>query len=164
MSVSAGALRSHLAYSAWASKRLVGAAAALSDEELSRDFGTADKSVLGTLAHVLAADRIWLARLQGGPAPWLLTEEHRRLVTLQTEWPALYARWQEWAAGLTDESAQQVHCYTDLRGNPWRQPAWQIILHVVNHGTHHRGQAAGFLRAMGHTPPPLDMIAYFRGQ
>jgi len=36
------------------------------------------------------------------------------------------------------------------------------VLHVVNHGTHHRGQAAGFLRAMGYVPPPLDLIAYYR--
>jgi uncharacterized damage-inducible protein DinB len=33
---------------------------------------------------------------------------------------------------------------------------------VVNHGTHHRGMVSGFLRAMGHTPPPLDLIAYYR--
>jgi uncharacterized damage-inducible protein DinB len=39
---------------------------------------------------------------------------------------------------------------------------WKIVLHVVNHGTHHRGQASGFLRAMGHVPPPLDLIAYYR--
>jgi uncharacterized damage-inducible protein DinB len=35
-------------------------------------------------------------------------------------------------------------------------------LHLVNHGTHHRGQISGFLRAMDHTPPPLDLIAYYR--
>jgi uncharacterized damage-inducible protein DinB len=52
--------------------------------------------------------------------------------------------------------------YRDLKGNPWRTPLWQIVLHVVNHATHHRGQAAGFLRALGHAPPPLDLIAYYR--
>jgi uncharacterized damage-inducible protein DinB len=36
------------------------------------------------------------------------------------------------------------------------------VLHVVNHGTHHRGQVAGFLRTMGHAPPALDLIAYYR--
>jgi len=43
-----------------------------------------------------------------------------------------------------------------------RTPLWQILLHVVNHATHHRGQVSGFLRAMGHTPPPLDLIAFYR--
>ena len=43
-------------------------------------------------------------------------------------------------------------------------PAWQIVMHVVNHGTHHRGAVSGFLRAMGKTPPKLDLIAYYFAQ
>jgi uncharacterized damage-inducible protein DinB len=49
-----------------------------------------------------------------------------------------------------------------MRGNPWRQPLGQLVLHVVNHGTHHRGQVSGFLRAMGHVPPKLDLVSYYR--
>jgi uncharacterized damage-inducible protein DinB len=52
--------------------------------------------------------------------------------------------------------------YHDSRGNPWTTPRWKIVLHVVNHGTHHRGQVSGFLRTMGHKPPQLDLIAYYR--
>ena len=65
MTVSADVLRNHLAYTAWASRRLVESAAQLPPEQLTRDFGTADRSILGTLAHVFAADRIWLARITG---------------------------------------------------------------------------------------------------
>ena len=56
--LSAYAVQDMLAYSAWASRRLVDAAAQLPPEQLTRDFGTADKSVLGTLVHVFAADRV----------------------------------------------------------------------------------------------------------
>jgi hypothetical protein len=52
--------------------------------------------------------------------------------------------------------------YQDLNGNPWRQPLWQLVLHVVNHSTHHRGQVAGFLRTLGRVPPPLDITVYYR--
>jgi uncharacterized damage-inducible protein DinB len=55
-----------------------------------------------------------------------------------------------------------VISYQDTKGRSYSQPVWQILLHLVNHGTHHRGQVSGFLRAMGGTPPPLDMIAYYR--
>ncbi len=65
MSAPTDTLQTHLRYSAWASKRLVDAAAQLTAEELNRDFGTSEKSILGTLVHVFAADRIWLARVEG---------------------------------------------------------------------------------------------------
>ncbi|MGA3043485.1 MAG: DinB family protein [Bryobacteraceae bacterium] len=158
MLVPAGVLRSHLGYSAWASGLLVEAARGLTQEELTRDFGTADKSVLGTLVHIFGADRLWLVRLQGESPGVYLTEADYRMTVLENEWPALYRRWKQWADGLTDDDAIAEVSYNDLRGNPWRQPLGQLVLHVVNHGTHHRGQVSGFLRAMGHVPPKLDLI------
>jgi uncharacterized damage-inducible protein DinB len=60
--------------------------------------------------------------------------------------------------------ARAIVAYKDMKGNPYSQPLWQLVLHVVNHGTHHRGQVSGFLRVMGHTPPPLDLVFYYREQ
>ena len=65
-------------------------------------------------------------------------------------------------SGLTDEAAQAEVSYADMRGNPFRQQLGLLVLHVVNHGTHHRGQVSGFLRAMGHAPPKLDLVFYYR--
>jgi len=160
MSVSANVLRTHLDYNAWASQRLLHAAVELSDDELNRDFGTADRSVLGALTHVFRADRTWLARITGSPNRQYPAETS--LAALQTGWPALQERWKTWGAGLTDETAVAEIVYEDLKGRTWKQPSWQLVLHVVNHGTHHRGQVSGFLRAMGRTPPPLDLVFYYR--
>jgi uncharacterized damage-inducible protein DinB len=162
MIISADVLRSHLAYSDWASRRIVTAAATLTEEELHQSFETADGSVLGTLVHVFAADRVWLARVNDRGPGLFISDADRKLEVLKNDWPALYQRWHEWASSLNDGSAQQIIAYRDLKGRAWEQPLWQIILHVVNHGTHHRGQAAGFIRALGHVPPPLDLIAYYR--
>jgi uncharacterized damage-inducible protein DinB len=164
MPVSPQVIADHLDYTAWATRRLVEAAALLSPEELDRDFLTADRSVLGTLVHVFAADRVWLARVQGAPFPGAPTEVERNLPFLQTAFPELHQRWREWASSLTPESPSLEIAYSDLKGHPWKQPLWQIVLHVVNHASHHRGQVSGFLRSMGHTPPPLDLAAYHRRQ
>jgi uncharacterized damage-inducible protein DinB len=164
MSVSADLLRNHLAYTAWASRRLLDAVAQIPSEQLTRDFQTADRNVIGTLAHVFAADRIWLARVTGATPGAFLTDADRHLPVLQKDWPELHARWQQWAAQLTDESVRSIVEFKDTKGNPHRLVLWQIILHVVNHGTHHRGQVSGFLRSMGHTPPPLDLALFFREQ
>jgi len=162
MPVSADVLRAHIDYTAWASLRLLKAAAQLPREELTRDFHTADRTIPGSLAHIFAADRLWLARLSGASASTFLTDGDREMAFLQSAWPALLERWQAWAGALTDERASAQIAYRDMRGNPWSRPLWQLVLHVVNHGTHHRGQISGFLRSLGRTPPPLDLVHFYR--
>ena len=162
MPVSAQALRTHLDYNAWASGRVLDAAARLSSEELSRDFKTADGTVLDTLVHTFAADRLWFSRVEGKPRERFIEERDRSLSVLQEEWPAVHERWRSWAASLSDEAAMAHLSYVDLKGRQWQQALWQIVLHVVNHGTHHRGAVSGFIRSMGHTPPVLDLIAFYR--
>lgn len=160
--ISKEVIRKHLQYTAWASKLLADAAGTLSAEELVRDFGTADKSVLGTLVHVFAADRIWYSRVVGPPQDFFIRPEDHSLEVLRTEWPAVHERWLAFAETITPEAAAGVIRYKDLRGNEHGQPLWQILLHMVNHGTHHRGQVSGFLRAMEHKPPTTDLIYYYR--
>jgi uncharacterized damage-inducible protein DinB len=155
-------LRGQVDYTAWASRRLLAAASELTPEEMARDFQTSDRSVLGTLAHIFAADRIWLARFRGESLPTFLTDADRDFGTLQNNWPPLLTRWEEWAAQLTEERALAPFPYVDLKGRDWNQPLCHLVLHVVNHGTHHRGQVSGFLRALGHTPPPTDLHYYYR--
>lgn len=164
MAVSADALRMHLAYTAWASRRLVDVAARLSPDELKRDFQTADHNVLGTLVHVFAADRIWLTRVTGASSQSFISDADYSLAVLQNDWPALQEKWAQFGRGITDASARTDVAYKDTQGNSFNRPLWQLILHVVNHGSHHRGQVSGFLRAMGQTPPPLDLTAYYREQ
>ncbi|MBS1827161.1 MAG: DinB family protein [Acidobacteria bacterium] len=151
--------RIHFAYSAWASARMVEAASRLTEEELNRDHKSADKSVLGTLVHVFAADRVWYARVTGAPITKFIDESDYQLTVLQTEWPGLHQWWTEY---LDTADLSAIISYKDMKGNSHQSPLWQILLHVINHGTHHRGMVAAMMRAMGHAPPALDEIAYFR--
>ena len=162
MPVSTDTLLAHIDYSAWASRRLVEAAALLIPEELNRDFQTADRSVLDTLVHVYAADRLWLSRLAGTPHPGFVAEADRNLAVLQQAWPALFDRWRAWVRALSEQDALAICSYTDMQGRPWQHPVWKLLLHIVNHGTHHRGQVSGFMRSMGHNPPSIDLIHYYR--
>jgi uncharacterized damage-inducible protein DinB len=161
MAVSADVLREHLSYTAWASRTLVRAVEHLPAEHLAHDFQTSDRSILGTLVHVFAADRVWLGRIHGEPPPQFVSESDYDLRVLQIDWPLLYEKWHEWAATLTDQNVHEGMQYRDLKGNSRMSKKWEIVLHVVNHGTHHRGQVSGFLRTLGHTPPQLDLIRYY---
>jgi len=134
MPVSTGVLRTHIDYTAWASLRLLRAAASLTPAELTHDFHTVGRSILGALAHLYGWDRLWLSRLADGSHPGYVTEADRSLDALQTGWPALLERWQAWAADLTDERVLAQIAYSDRKGRPWKEPLCQLILHAVNHG------------------------------
>lgn len=163
MLISPELLRTHIDYSGWASARLVEAAGTLTADELTRDFATADKSVLGTLVHVYAADRVWMGRITGDPpAKFIDPEKDMHLSVVQNDWKPLLDKWLAWTSSLTAESAMADVSWKDAKGNTQSSPAYQIVLHVVNHGTHHRGQVSGFLRAMGKVPPSLDLARYYR--
>jgi uncharacterized damage-inducible protein DinB len=162
MSISVAAARQHFDYTVWATARLLDAAAKLTPEELNRNFLTADRSVLGTLAHIFGADRLWLKRVQGSPASGFLNDDEGDLPFLQTAFPELHGRWIDRASALTPELLAAEIAYSDQKGNQWKQPLWEIVLHLVNHATHHRGQVSGFLRAMGHIPPSIDFSHYCR--
>jgi uncharacterized damage-inducible protein DinB len=148
-------VRLHIAYSGWASRKLLDAALALSEEQQRRELGVSHKSLRGTLEHIFFADRIWFARTVD-PSVLESTE------TLSIAWSQLQGRWEQWAAGLTQQDLTRVVDYKDLRGNAHSTPVWQIVMHVVNHATLHRGQAMSLLRQLGIAPPPTDLIFYYR--
>jgi len=154
-------LRYQLDFTTWAAERMLKAVAGLTPEELSQDFKTADKSILGTLTHIYRAERVWLMRLQDKKVDFRV-EGDDTLAALQKNWPELRSGWADWARALSEEAAAADFKYSDLKGNAWMQPVWTIVLHVVNHSSHHRGQAIGFMRALGYTPPNVDLITFSR--
>lgn len=164
MHVSVETLRTHIDYNNWANRRMLKAAAALSQDELTRDFGSADKGILGTLLHVYGGEVVWIERVHGTSLAARPYDAGATLDTLQAEWPPVWERWERYVSTLTPETAEAAVGYVSFKGDSFRTPVWQIVLHIVNHGTHHRGQAAAFIRASGKTPPVLDLTQFYREQ
>jgi uncharacterized damage-inducible protein DinB len=153
------------AYNLWANARIYDAAADLDEEEFNRDTGAFFGSMMGTLNHVLAADRIWMKRFTGeGDAPTKLdTILHRALPGLKVAREAEDQRIMDWVEGLDDEAVAGRFTYmtvTDMRTVSQRlAPA---LSHLFNHQTHHRGQAHAILTVLGKEAPSLDLIYFQR--
>ena len=152
-------VRTHIRYSGWASRKLLDAAREVPPEEMARANGISHGSLLGTLAHIYEADTIWYIRTVDASEPLLQGAD---LATLEQRWPALQRKWEAWAEGLADQDLERVVDYKMMNGTPGSTPLSQIVLHVVNHATLHRGQAMGMLRQMGVPPPHTDLIYYYR--
>jgi len=62
--------------------------------------------------------------------------------------------------GVTDERLNSHFFYTNTSGAPFERILWQAMVHLVNHGTQHRSEAAALLTDFGHSPGDIDLI-YF---
>ncbi len=157
--------RMFAAYNHWANARLYEAAAALSREEFRRDAGAFFGSMMGTLNHVLVADRIWLRRFTGeGDAPKTLdTILFEELGPLTDARHAEDARITAFIDTLDKEKLAGRFTYitaTDVRTVSQRlAPA---LAHFFNHQTHHRGQAHTILTSLGKPSLALDLIYFQR--
>ena len=154
--MTANEARRHLRYSAWASQRVLDAVMALPEEQRARDRASSHGGLMGTLNHILFGDRIWIERIQATPVP--ASGE-----AIEVEWPAVQKRWSDWAGPATDEELARVVEFKDLKGNTHHFAASDIVMHVVNHGTLHRGQVMAMLRQMGIEPPPTDLSPLLSG-
>jgi len=153
------ALVMQLRYSAWATRRVLESSAALTPEELQRDLGSSYGGVHGTLTHIYQADAIWWDRLMGASTADLAKYTPGANFS---EWLPLHDRYIQWAEGLTPADWDRVAAYRNVKGEPFQTPVWQIVLHVVNHATYHRGQLTTMLRQLGRIPVGTDLIMYYR--
>ena len=109
------------------------------------------------LAHVAAAEVLWLERLLG---------EHQSMAV----WPELDVagvgevltrldgRWSDYLERLTEAELDRFCSYVNSQGESWQSRVDDILTHVVIHSAYHRGQIAAELRGAGIAPPYTDFI------
>jgi uncharacterized damage-inducible protein DinB len=114
------------------------------------------------LAHILGAERVWLARIEGSNSPlavWpklTLAEAERVLGENAEGYRGVLAK-------LPSAGLQQPITYKNSAGDQFTSTVEDMLTQVVTHGSYHRGQIAAQVRATGGTPHPTDYIAYIRG-
>jgi uncharacterized damage-inducible protein DinB len=153
----------HLEFHAWATQKVLDSVAPLSKEELLRDMQTSHSSVWGTLDHTYRADALWLKRLQGeGNATLASVDAAEDLAGLRRIWSDTQAGFISFAGSLNDTDWTRGIEYRFLSGQEGSSPIYETLLHVVNHGTFHRGQIVGMLRQLGAKPIATDFLTYVR--
>jgi uncharacterized damage-inducible protein DinB len=151
------------AYDRWADRRILDAVDALDAEAYGRALVSSFPSVRDTLVHALAARWVWLRRCTdtspaGMPQGW----QGMGFEALGAAWQEVDAELAAFLAGLAETDLDRTLAYRDTRGRDFAQPLWQVLRHVVNHATYHRGQLVTLLRQVGAEPPATDMVVYHR--
>jgi uncharacterized damage-inducible protein DinB len=114
------------------------------------------------MAHVLGAEEVWLARVEGRApqAPVWPQPEPARLAQLAR---AVGAGWAHLVAELDDAGLARPVAYVNSAGRSFENALGDLLLHVLLHGQWHRAQVALLLRDAGHEPAPQDYVAWVRG-
>lgn len=155
--------RELVAYGCWANELMVTAVAGLSEEQFGVSVASSFPSVGATLAHLVGAEWVWLRRWLGeNPTSVPAWVAKPNLADLKAQLAAVEAERAGFLAGLTDAGLDRLVSYRNMAGQPYAEPLGDLIRHVVNHSTYHRGQMATQLRQLGVKPPTTDLITYLR--
>lgn len=152
-------------YNDWANRRILAAAGGLSAEEYAVALpGMSMGSVRATLVHMLAAQRIWRQRCFEGVSPTALLREAEcpTFDGLRRLWAEEEAALRAGLDGPAGDDPDRRVAYRTTDGTPKKETLWQLLAHLVNHGTQHRAEAAVALTAFGCSPGDVDLIVYLR--
>jgi len=159
-------LRTMVDYHYWARDRMLEALASLTPEQYHRDLGSSFKSVRDTLTHIYAAEWAWYSRWQGqSPTALMTTDAFPDVGSLRRAWIEHEAKMRAFVAQLGEAGLTRVFEFKLLSGQAGASPFWQMLQHIVNHASYHRGQVTTMLRQLGEKPgKSMDMIAFYRSQ
>jgi uncharacterized damage-inducible protein DinB len=157
-------LRTLLDFHYWARDRMLDALEPLTPEQFTRDLGNSFQSIRDTAAHTYAAEWIWHARWMGtSPSALVSADLFPDVATLRRTWSELESKVRSLVDDLGEAGVNRVFEYRLLSGAPGASPFWQMLQHVVNHASYHRGQVTTMLRQLGMQPvKSTDMITFYR--
>jgi uncharacterized damage-inducible protein DinB len=157
-------LQQYAAYTIWANERILAPIEALGEERLHQPVNSGFKSIYHTLLHLWDAESIWWQRMK-------LMEQitvpsatfNGPLAELRQKMLQQSRQWKEWVDNATEAALQHEFIYQNTKREQFKQPIWQMLLHIVNHGTYHRGQLVTLLRQLGaEQVPATDFIVFSR--
>jgi uncharacterized damage-inducible protein DinB len=158
-------VRTLFEFNYWAKARLMSVLETLSDEQFVKDLGSSHGGIHGTLVHIVGAENIWLSGWTDQTVLKLLDRtDYPTLADVRKKWDDVEREMREFISNLTEENISAVVRYKTTEGKQFSYPLWQIMQHVVNHSSYHRGQIVTMLRQLGIKPMGTDLIAFYRGK
>jgi uncharacterized damage-inducible protein DinB len=155
-------LRMLAKYRAWADKLTFDAVAALPPGEASKERQTLFKSIVGMLNHTHVVDLFWQAHPEGrhhgfGARDLVLYRDIAELWVAQQQINGWFIAWAE---AQSDRGFDEIVHFTFTSGEAGAMTRGDILLHVVNHATYHRGWVAEIFFAVPAKNPTTDLPVY----
>lgn len=151
------ALLSLVDYDAWATHRVLDAAAPLTPEQLATRAGAPDRSVHQLLVHLNGTYAFWQATLEGTTPPRASDADLSGVAAIRAWSDGVRATFRAFVAGLSDADLDRT-----ISGRGVTRSWWEILVQCLQHAIHHRGEVASLLTEQGHSPGDLDYVLSLR--
>ena len=148
-------------YNQWANALILNAAANVKQEEFLAPASFPYGGLRGTLVHTLFAEWVWRQRWEGrSPTKRFKPEDFPTFGSLRTRWAEEEMTLMSFVESIADEKLESKFSYKSTDGEPHERILWQVMVHMVNHGTQHRTEAAAILTDLGHSPGDIDLLGF----
>ena len=150
-------------YNGWANQRILETTAKISPEQFTEKVSFGFGDLRTTLAHTLVAEYIWRLRWEGQtPVDIFEAEAFPTFAALQTRWKTEDQLLSHFIENVSESDLNQPVNYKTSQGVHYSELLWHLMVHLVNHGTQHRSEAAAMLTEFGFSPGELDFISFIR--
>lgn len=157
-------IRTLTRYKAWANKLVYGMVSALPGDESTKQRATRFGNMVHTLNHVYVIDLVFQAHLLGRAHGFTSrnTPTHPPLEELRAKVAELDEWYVQYADSLKAADIEETVHFEFIGGGTGAMTRQDIIMHVVNHGTYHRGFVGDMMYQAGVTPDATDLPVYLR--
>lgn len=157
-------LQQYADYNIWATKQLVDRINKLSNKEINRELPNSFSSIYKTVKHMWLAEEVWWQRLKLVEHLVLESEKFTGSFTqLSITMAKQSAYWSDWIRASTQIQLIHVLEYRNTKRETFKQPINEVIMHLFNHATYHRGQLITMLHQLSVDKiPQTDFIVFSR--
>lgn len=151
-------------YNIWANQRILETILSLPEEKQNAEVPSSFKSLFATILHIWNAESIWWQRVKLQERIVVPSEYFKgSLQDMVNELLKQNRDWIEWIGGASEAALEHVFQYRNSKKEQFKQPVFQMLIHLFNHGTYHRGQMVNMLRQLGvEKIPQTDFIVWSR--
>ena len=154
----------YAAYNVWANQRIAECITKLSEEQVNRVLVSSFTSIYATILHLWDAEAIWWQRLKMQEQLEIPgTAFTGTAVELCNNLLKQSKQWKDWTDLATEAAMEHEFIYRNSKKEQFKQPVHEIMMHLFNHQSYHRGQLVTMFRQVGFTEiPNLDYISFVR--
>ena len=153
----------YASYHIWANQRMIDTILPLPEETVKRYVSSSFSSLHLTLLHMMQTENIWWQRLKLVETIQTTGDANTSIHEIATTLMAQAKQWKEWIEKSNSAALEHEFIYRNSKKEQFKQPVYQMLLHLFNHATYHRGQLVTILRQLGiESIPATDFIVFSR--